>query len=286
MNRHSKLFLITLCFIVTWPAITVGQTNGQTQKPTTPSSVVIVGVMKGEGLFRSYFESPYTNEKLEKNISVFAETRHPNWFLFSNGQFTQDPFNKKRLSFQAHNHTFSAGPIRANVGFSYSYSEARERLLQTGTLELIDLSKKHFGVASIGVGLGTYDKSHLRFLFLAGGAHTRYDLNIYVDNRLSNPNNHNFGNDTLPMVGEEILIYLKPFKTLVLEAAGKYLKTLSNRQGIIPLENWLLESRVTFFVYRNIGISAHGTYTDNPHGMAFTSQSAEIGLAIKIKPHH
>lgn len=90
MNRHSKLFLITLCFIVTWPAITVGQTNGQTQKPTTPSSVVIVGVMKGEGLFRSYFESPYTNEKLEKNISVFAETRHPNWFLFSNGQFTQE----------------------------------------------------------------------------------------------------------------------------------------------------------------------------------------------------
>ena len=282
MSRNNKLFLFTLCLIVLWPTIAIGQTK----KSQIPSSVFVIETVGGEGLFHSYFEPPYTDGKLEKKISVFVEMKHPKWFLSGNGQFIQDSLSKKGFGFKAQDHLFSMGPIKTEVGLSYSYSKSKERFFQIGTLELIGSTKKHLGIVSIGAGLGAYNKNHFRFSFLASRIYIEHDLDIYVGNQSSNSDNNDFGNDTLGVVGEEIYIYLEPLKIMVFEATGKHLKTRNNKQGIIPSEHLLLESRIIFFVYRNFGISARGTYTDNPHGMAFTSQSVEIGLAVRFKHHH
>jgi hypothetical protein len=282
MTKNPNLFLIAFCLAFVLP----DTANSQTLKlpPTNPVSTMEMTV--GKESFGSYFEPPPMGPKSGGKVSVFVETKRSNWFLSGNGQFTRGLFDKNGFSLKAKNEFFSKRLLKVDVGLSYSYSKTKERFFGIDRLRLIGSTNKNSVLASMGIGHGVYDQNNFRFSLLIGYARMKHILDIYVDNQLSNLDNNDFGKDSRIVIGEEISTSLKPSKNLVIEVTGRHFKAPVNKQKIIPSDYLVAEGRVIFSVYKNLGISVRGTYVSNPYNLEFASRSAEIGVAIRIKPAH
>lgn len=188
----------------------------------------------------------------------------------------------KALELSGRGDIYSIGLIETEALGFYSYHKGSEAVFKDDRISMAGRTIKHSALLSLGGGMGKLNKNNFRIFYLAGAQYVRNDLFITIDQDIINTDNILFTEDVLFVRGMGISGSVFPVRQISIGGIAKYLEAPDTFKGVIPRYQLTVSGEIKIFPLKRFGLSAKGSYTDDPRGISPASKNLAIGALIKI----
>lgn len=202
-------------------------------------------------------------------------------FVNGSADFLQDKSGRYAYTATARARLFGIGPVQ--TGFGVQYVRFPEENYEIPTIAYARLSSRHdrqFGLGVFDLGVGSYNGSYVRGLFITGLSHTPTQVDIYQFDRPVLVRSEGFDKVVQLIFGGGGEIRFEPVRGLALYASA--ISYWRKPDGIltIPQRHQVFTGALSYYSPFHVGFAVSGVRSTDDQGIAFPNNTIRFSAGL------